>query len=296
MDGLDIRVERGEVFGFLGPNGAGKTTAIRMMVGLLKPTEGSTVIDGELVRAGSNVVKQKVGVCPQEITIWERLTTYENLRLMGDLYQVPQQQLKDNIDTLLAELKLEEKRKTRASSLSGGMKRRLNLAMALVHDPEIVVLDEPSPGLDPQSRLVLWDFIESIPEKGEKTVILTTHFMEEADRLCNRVAIIDHGKLLVNDDPESLKNNLGKGDIIELTLAEGEEGTELTGSLENLEKVVEVRRVANRIWLQAHNAVKLMPEIFHQVERGSHDVMDVKLRKNTLEDVFISLTGRELRE
>jgi len=296
VDGLSISVKKGEVFGFLGPNGAGKTTSIKMMVGLLRPSSGKTLIDGKEIKAGSAVVKEKVGVCPQEITVWDKLSTSENLALIGELYEVPKKLLRSRIDSLLRDLKLEDKRRTLASALSGGMKRRLNLAMALVHDPEIVLLDEPSPGLDPQSRLVLWDFIMTIPKKGEKTVILTTHFMEEADRLCNRVAIIDHGKLLVDDPPEKLKNSLGEGDVIELTLAEGETGGDMAESIESMEEVVKVRVVGNRIWIQAHNAVRYMPEIFRHVDESEHEIMDVKLRKNTLEDVFISLTGRGLRE
>jgi|ETNmetMinimDraft_15_1059895.scaffolds.fasta_scaffold12935_3 ABC-2 type transport system ATP-binding protein len=296
VDGLTIKIKRGEVFGFLGPNGAGKTTSIKMMVGLLKPTSGKTIIDGETIEAGSEVVKEKIGVCPQEITLWDRLTVYENLRLIGDLYETPKEKLNRQIDSLLRELQLEDKRKTRATSLSGGMKRRLNLAMALVHDPEIVVLDEPSPGLDPQSRLVLWDYINTIPKMGDKTVILTTHFMEEADRLCKRVAIIDHGKLLVDDSPEKLKNNLGEGDVVELTLEEMEGSEKLAKDLEKMETVSKVHVVGNKIWLNSLNAVKHLPEIFHQVEIGNKNIVDVKLRKNTLEDVFISLTGRGLRE
>jgi ABC-2 type transport system ATP-binding protein len=296
VDGLTIKIKRGEVFGFLGPNGAGKTTSIKMMVGLLKPTSGKTIIDGETIEAGSEVVKEKIGVCPQEITLWDRLTVYENLRLIGDLYETPKEKLNRQIDSLLRELQLEDKRKTRATSLSGGMKRRLNLAMALVHDPEIVVLDEPSPGLDPQSRLVLWDYINTIPKMGDKTVILTTHFMEEADRLCKRVAIIDHGKLLVDDSPEKLKNNLGEGDVVELTLEEMEGSEKLAKDLEKMKTVSKVHVVGNKIWLNSLNAVKHLPEIFHLVEIGNKNIVDVKLRKNTLEDVFISLTGRGLRE
>ena len=296
VDGLTIKIKRGEVFGFLGPNGAGKTTSIKMMVGLLKPTSGKTIINGMKIIAGSEVVKKKVGVCPQEITLWDRLTVYENLRLIGDLYETPREKLKKQIDSLLCDLQLEDKRKTRVAALSGGMKRRLNLAMALVHDPEIVVLDEPSPGLDPQSRLVLWDYINTIPKMGDKTVILTTHFMEEADRLCNRVAIIDHGRLLVDDSPDNLKNSLGEGDVVELTLAETEGGDKLARDLEKMEIVSKVHVVGNKIWLNSLNAVKHLPEIFHLVEMGNSIIVDVKLRKNTLEDVFISLTGRGLRE
>lgn len=296
VDGLSIKIRRGEVFGFLGPNGAGKTTSIKMMVGLLKPTKGKTIIDGEVIKAGSRVVKEKVGVCPQEITIWDRLTTYENLKMIGDLYEVPKAKLKSQIDSLLTDLQLEEKRNARATTLSGGMKRRLNLAMALVHDPEIIVLDEPSPGLDPQSRLVLWDFIQSIPKKGEKTVILTTHFMEEADRLSNMVAIIDHGKLLVNDTPENLKASIGEGDVLVMAF---EEGADLESAAEDfkIRKDVMAATVASgQLILHMKDAMKKLPEIFNFVRDHGSQIQDVKYRGTTLEDVFVSLTGRGLRE
>lgn len=296
VDDLNIKIRRGEVFGFLGPNGAGKTTSIKMMVGLLRPTSGKTVIDGNVVKAGSKIVKEKIGVCPQEITIWEKLSVYENLRLMGDLYSVPKATADKRIDWLLNSLKLQDKRKTRGSALSGGMKRRLNLAMALVHDPEILVLDEPSPGLDPQSRLVLWDFIESIPAKGDKTVILTTHFMEEADRLSNTVAIIDNGKLLVNDSPRKLKNRIGSGDILELAF---EEGADLDGAAKDFREnmdIISVKISGGRLVLHVNDAIKRLPEIFDFIKDHGSNVQDIRYRGNTLEDVFISLTGRGLRE
>ena len=296
VDGLSIKVKRGEVFGFLGPNGAGKTTSIKMMVGLLKPTSGKTIIGGEEVKAGSKVVKEKVGVCPQEITIWDKLTTYENLKMIGDLYEVPTNTLEKNIDWLLSSLKLEDKRNSHAKALSGGMKRRLNLAMALVHDPEIVVLDEPSPGLDPQSRLVLWDFIESIPKKGEKTVILTTHFMEEADRLSNTVAIIDHGKLLVNDTPERLKSSIGEGDILELAFEEGADLNAAALDFRNRGDVISATAASGRVVLRVKDAMNKLPELFAFVNDHGSEVRDIRYRGNTLEDVFISLTGRGLRE
>jgi ABC-2 type transport system ATP-binding protein len=296
VDGLNIKVRRGEVFGFLGTNGAGKTTSIRMMVGLLKPTKGKTIIDGEVIKAGSKVVKEKVGVCPQEITIWDKLTTYENLRMIGDLYDVPKSKLESQINLLLGNLQLEEKRNAKASALSGGMKRRLNLAMALVHDPEIVVLDEPSPGLDPQSRLVLWDFIQNIPKKGEKTVILTTHFMEEADRLSNMVAIIDHGKLLVNDTPENLKASIGEGDVLVLAFEEGADLESAANDFKIRKDVMAATATGDKVILHMKDAMRKLPEIFKFVsEHGSH-IQDIKYRGTTLEDVFVSLTGRGLRE
>jgi ABC-2 type transport system ATP-binding protein len=296
VDGLSIKVKRGEVFGFLGPNGAGKTTAIKMMVGLLKPTNGKTLIDGTEIKAGSKVIKERVGVCPQEITIWDALTTYENLRMIGDLYDTPKKELEEKIDKLLTDLQLEDKRKSRASALSGGMKRRLNLAMALVHDPEIVVLDEPSPGLDPQSRLVLWDFIQEIPKKGEKTVILTTHFMEEADRLSNTVAIIDHGKLLVNDSPEKLKASIGEGDVLVLTFEEKADVKKAAEDFEKLEDVLSATVSGGDVILRVKDAMSRLPMLFEFVQDHGSQVNDVSYRGTTLEDVFISLTGRGLRE
>ena len=296
VDDLSIQVRRGEVFGFLGPNGAGKTTSIRMMVGLLKPTKGRTIIDGKVIKAGSRIVKEKVGVCPQEITIWEKLTTYENLKMLGNLYEVPKSKLEKNIDSLLSALQLEEKRNARADALSGGMKRRLNLAMALVHDPEIVVLDEPSPGLDPQSRLVLWEFIQAIPKKGEKTVILTTHFMEEADRLSNTVAIIDHGKLLVNDTPQKLKASIGSGDVLVLAFEEGADLNAAASDFQRLDGVLSAAIASGQVVLRVKNAMSKLPELFEFVHDHGSEVRDVRYRGNTLEDVFISLTGRGLRE
>lgn len=296
VNGLSIKIRRGEVFGFLGPNGAGKTTSINMMVGLLKPTSGKTIIDGNEVTAGSRVVKEKVGVCPQEVTIWDRLSTYENLKMIGDLYEVPKNTLKDSINSLLSALKLEDKRNALASALSGGMKRRLNLAMALVHDPEIVVLDEPSPGLDPQSRLVLWDFIEAIPKKGDKTVILTTHFMEEADRLSNKVAIIDHGNLLVNDTPEKLKMSMGKGDVLELAFEESADLDAAVNDFNKMDDIISATVAGGRVVLRVKNAMQKLPELFAFVKDHGSEVQDVRYRGTTLEDVFISLTGRGLRE
>jgi len=192
VDGLSLQIKKGEVFGFLGPNGAGKTTSINMMVGLLKPTSGQVIIDGQDMEKFD---KAAIGVCPQEIVLWDNLTCQECFKLMGDMYEVPKDVLKQRIGKLLEDLFLTDKANVLVRNLSGGMKRRLNLALAVVHQPEIVLLDEPSEGLDPQSRRVLWEYIISLRDDEGKTVILTTHLMDEADRLSDRVAIIDHGKL-----------------------------------------------------------------------------------------------------
>ncbi|HEY4720425.1 MAG TPA: ABC transporter ATP-binding protein, partial [Anaerolineae bacterium] len=201
VQNLSLEIYAGEVFGFLGPNGAGKTTSINMICGLLKPDAGQVLIDGKPVNGGDAAVRSRVGVCPQDIVLWERLTCLEQLQFMGQMYELSGRDARRRAEQLLIDLDLVEKRNAQARTLSGGMQRRLNLAMALVHDPEIVVLDEPEAGLDPQSRVKVREYIQSLARK--KTVILTTHNMDEADRVADRIAIIDHGQLLVLDTPQA---------------------------------------------------------------------------------------------
>ena len=293
VDGLNLRIKRGEVFGFLGPNGAGKTTSIKMMVGLLKPTEGRVLIEGEEIES---VEKGKIGVCPQDLVIWDGLTCEENIALIGDMYEVPRNVLKERVKQLLRDLILSDKTKTLASQLSGGMKRRLNLAMALIHDPEIVVLDEPSAGLDPQSRLVLWEHIHSLSKEKGKTIILTTHIMEEADRLSDRIAIMDHGKLLVLDTPESLKKKIGRGDVVEIQLSNPGMKDKVVSLMRSMEGIEEVKEIKGKVNVRALDAVSKLPEMIRSIEKMGVSILDTSIRRNTLEDVFIHLTGRGLRE
>lgn len=296
VDGLSLRIRKGEVFGFLGPNGAGKTTSIKMMVGLLKPTSGHTLINGEKIEAASRQVKKSIGVCPQDIVIWNRLTCMENLLTMADMYEVPRKASTERAEEMLEDLKLTDKKDVLAINLSGGMKRRLNVAMALIHDPEIVVLDEPTAGLDPQSKLVVTEYIGGLKETKRLTVILTTHEMEIADQLSDRVAIIDHGKLLVLDTPENLKDRIGKGDIVEITLNDKTKNKIAREALQGLEGIQEVNEIREKIVVRALDAVNKFPNIFKLLESKNVMVLDVSLRKNSLEDVFITLTGRGLRE
>jgi ABC-2 type transport system ATP-binding protein len=292
VDDLTLQINKREIFGFLGPNGAGKTTAINMMVGLLTPTAGTVLINGQ---DRARVPKRSIGICPQELVLWEELTCAENLTVMGDMYNLPRAVTSERVHSLLDDLALSDKAKVRVSQLSGGMKRRLNVALAVVHDPDIVVLDEPSAGLDPQSRLLLWDFIRSLKGTG-KTTILTTHAMEEADALSDRVAIIDHGKLLQLDTPANLKRTVGSGDIIEMQLAEPERNESVMARLKSIKGILEIKDVGGRINVQALNAVSLLPEIIERVDATRARVSDIAIRENTLEDVFIYLTGRGLRE
>jgi ABC-2 type transport system ATP-binding protein len=215
---------------------------------------------------------------------------------MGDMYEVPKDELQKRINSLLENLFLTDKADTLASKLSGGMKRRLNLALALIHQPEIVVLDEPSEGLDPQSRRVLWNYIRSLRDDEGKTVILTTHIMDEADRLSDRIAIIDHGQLLRLDTPENLKKEIGEGDVVSMKISDSKKNSEVIKSLQSLEHVESVLEVDGVINVRALNAVSKLPIIMEQIEKENIRIEDLSVRPNTLEDVFIELTGTSLRE
>ena len=293
VDGLNIKIKKGEVFGFLGPNGAGKTTSIKMMVGLLRPTSGNVLINGVDV---DKIEKGTIGICPQELMLWENLTCKESLNLMADMYEVPKKIRDERVQKLLDDLFLVEKADTVVTKLSGGMKRRLNLALSVIHEPEIVVLDEPSEGLDPQSRRVLWNYIRSMRDEQGKTVILTTHLMDEADHLSDRIGIVDHGKLIRLDTPENLKNEIGEGDIVDMKLSEASKNLDIIQELESNEQILSVVEANGRIHIRALNAVGKLPLMMQAVEKFDVHIADLSVRQNTLEDVFIDLTGTGLRE
>jgi len=291
---LSLDVYRGEIFGLLGPNGAGKTTSINMICGLLKPDSGVIVFHGVQVPDASSVYS-RVGVCPQTNILWERLTCIEQLQFIGEMYGLAGGQARRRGEELLAQMGLEDKRRKLACTLSGGMQRRLNLIMALVHDPEIVVLDEPEAGLDPQGRVMVREFVRSMARK--KTVILTTHNMDEADRMADRVAIIDHGELLVMDTPQELKHRLGKGDVVEIRLKNGF-GDEAAArqNLAPISQDVNLDEHNQLVQIRALNAVSHLPAIIEALASAHFQASEVNVRANTLEDVFIQLTGRRLRE
>ncbi|MCJ2531316.1 MAG: ATP-binding cassette domain-containing protein [Candidatus Thermoplasmatota archaeon] len=296
VDRLSLKIKTGEVFGFLGPNGAGKTTSIRMMTGLLKPTSGKVLIEGEEIEAVSERVKRNIGLSPQDIVVWDLLTTRENLLLVADMYGVARQVSAPRATELLEAMNLTEKRDVVAKNLSGGMKRRLNLAMALIHDPETIVLDEPITGLDPQSRLMVSDYIRSLGEDEGKTIILTTHLMEIAEQMSDRVAIIDHGKLLVLDTPDQLKKTVGKGDVVEISLEDEGKNLQTIQMLEKMDGMEEVNEIRGNITLRALNALNMLPAIISSLQGMKADILNLSLRSNSLENVFITLTGRGLRE
>jgi ABC-2 type transport system ATP-binding protein len=291
--GLSLDVFRGEVFGFLGPNGAGKTTTIRMICGLLGADAGSIRVHGTLLSQNARACRRRIGLCPQDLVVWETLTCLEQLTFVGTQYDMSWGAARRRASELLETLGLPEKGHSLAKTLSGGMKRRLNLALALVHDPELLVLDEPQAGLDPQSRILVREYILSLAE--EKTVLLTTHEMDEADRLAGRIGIIDHGEILVLDTPERLKETHSGGEILEMNLGESLDG--LDGFLAQLpEDLTALESLPGTLRLTGPTLQDRVPTLFQALAVAGLEASDVTLRKPTLEDVFISLTGRGLRE
>jgi ABC-2 type transport system ATP-binding protein len=290
VDHLDFAIFRNEIFGLLGPNGAGKTTAISMICGLLKPTSGSITFND----FNGKDHKSLIGYCPQENIFYPKLTCLEQLLFIGSLYGLSSTFIKERATLELEMLGLSNKANVMAGKLSGGMKRRLNIALALIHDPEILILDEPEAGLDPQSRILVRDFIRKIGK--EKTVLLTTHNMDEADRLADRIAIIDHGKLLLLDTPLNLKRTVGEGDILEIEI------TNYTKeSIERFISQIEQSGMtaidnSGSIFIKHPAILENLPFIKNSAEGLGIVIDEIKLRQNSLEDVFIHLTGRNLRQ
>lgn len=295
VDNLDLDVRDGEIFGFLGPNGAGKTTSIKMMTGMLKPTSGTTFVGQNKITSHSRQIKLQVGVCPQDVTIWEKLTCLENLTLMGRMFGMPKPNAVSRAAELLDCVGLDSKAKVRGSRLSGGMKKCLNIAMALVHDPGIIVLDEPITGLDPQSRLLVSDYISKLCKEQGKTVILTTHLMEVAAKLSDRIAIIDHGRLQALDTLQNLKKTMGEGDVVEISIVGGSELERALQIIKSLDGVDKAILHQGKIRFQALDAVNMLPEISRIIDSIGARIEDISLRSSTLEDIFISLTGKKLR-
>ncbi len=295
VNGLSFGVLAGEIFGLLGPNGAGKTTTMNMLCGLLQPDAGTVSIHGRPLCRGNRDVRLQVGVCPQEAVLWERLTGLEQLQFAGQMYGMAGPAARRSGRQLLADLDLDAARDKQARMLSGGMKRRLSLAMALIHDPQIVVLDEPEAGLDPQSRVAVREYIRGLA--GRKTVILTTHDMDEADRMVDRLAIIDRGNLLVLDTPQALKRAVGGGDIVEIALDGGQETLRcVEPALAAFVDRSAIQYLDGRLIIRSLDVVSKLAAILGALAGCGLRPGEVHVRANSLEDVFIQLTGRRLRQ
>ena len=293
VDGLDLSVREGEIFGLLGPNGAGKTTTVGMLTTRVIPTEGTAMVRGVDVVARPTVAKQLIGVVSQSNTLDRSVDVWENLYFHGRYFGMSSRDARRRADESLELFRLTDRAHADVSTLSGGMAQRLMVARAIMHRPQVLFLDEPTAGLDPQSRLALWDILGDLNRSGQ-TILLTTHYMEEAEQLCRRVAIMDHGKLLALDTPDALKRSLGADTVV--TITSDERLDELARHIEAMQGVTRVHVVDQtvRVGLRGSNGV--LPRILGHAEDGGFHVKDLSIAEPTLETVFITLTGKDLRE
>ncbi len=292
VDRVSFSVKNGEIFGLLGPNGAGKTTTISILSTILNLTSGNATVNGKSVSRDKDAVRKLIGIVFQDPSLDDELTGRENLDIHARLYGVRGREKKEAIDRVLKLVELDDKADKQVKTYSGGMKRRLEIARGFIHNPKILFLDEPTIGLDPQTRRKIWDYIKHLNETERLTIILTTHYMEEADELCDRIAIIDHGRIIKLDTSERLKDSLG-GDIIRI-------GTNASKKLIHLIKSKRIAKNAKEydggVETATKDGSKAIPRIIEIAKDNGIDVSYTTLKRPTLEDVFISLTGKEIRE
>jgi ABC-2 type transport system ATP-binding protein len=291
VDKLSFAVEPGEVFGLLGPNGAGKTTTLSMLCTILKPTSGTAIINGFDITKQPSEVRRSIGIVFQDPSIDDRLTGRENLEMHANLYGVARSEVKKRIDEVLNLVELEDKADFLMRTYSGGMRRRLEIARGLIHYPKVLFLDEPTIGLDPQTREHIWTYISKLSKRENITMILTTHYMEEADKLCEKVAIVDYGKIVTLDEPKRLKDEL-EGDIISLKVSLVKE---LSTELKKMEPVKDLKEHEGELTLVVKNGNAVMPRVVETAARLGIHIESMSIREPTLEDVFLHYTGREIR-
>jgi ABC-2 type transport system ATP-binding protein len=294
VDGVSFSVQPGEVFGLLGPNGAGKSTLIRMLTTLLPPTNGTARVGGFDIVKDADGVRRTIGVIPQAMTSDTELSVEENLIIFSKLYGVPRARRKPLIDELLAAVDLTEWRHKQVMYLSGGMRRRVEIARGLVHEPKIFFLDEPTTGLDPVSRVAVWEMIQKVKKARDLTVLLTTHYMDEADRLCDRIAIVDHGKLVALDSPLKLKASIPSQNAIEVSFSSVPE--QWAGRLEQLPHVQSVTNDDHVFRIATANGPETTMALVAASEAAGITVQSLAVKSTTLDDVFVHYTGRDLRD
>lgn len=294
VDKVSFDVKKGEIFGFLGPNGAGKSTTINMLTTLLLPTGGTATINGYDIARDQDHVRKSIGIVPQDTVLESELTARENMIFHGEIYGMSKQDIEERIPDLLKLVELDGRENSRVKTFSGGMKRRLEIVKSFLHTPEIIFLDEPTTGLDPQSRRVVWDHINHLNKDEGVTIFLTTHYMDEADYLCDRIGIMDNGKLLDLDTPENLKEKIGGGDLIDI---------KFSGDDEVFLKVIHdsctcevVSRKDHHIKVQAKKDEVQLANLIKIADDAGITIESLSIREPTLEDVFIHFTGRQIRE
>jgi ABC-2 type transport system ATP-binding protein len=292
VDGISFEVAEGEIFGFLGPNGAGKTTTIKMLTTLLQPTSGLCKVNGYDAVKQPTEVRKSIGLVPQELTVDDDLTGRENMLLQATLYGVELKVAKERIDELLKLVKLEEAAERMVKTYSGGMRKRLELAEGLIHRPKVLFLDEPTLGLDIQTRTTMWDHIRELKKSSNMTVFMTTHYLEEADSLCDRIGIIDKGKIMALDTPYALKASLG-GDVISLKI--GDE-TDYTEKIKSVEGVFSVKKEDGSYRVKVLNGETVTAPLLQEISKNGGKVTYVSLERPNMDQVFLEYTGRSLRD
>lgn len=288
---ISFSIKKGEVFGLLGPNGAGKSTTINMMSTILKSDEGSIFIDKNDLNENPNVCKQLIGVVPQEISLYDEFTAYDNLLFWGSLYQIPLKELKERITNILELIGLTDRKDDLIKTYSGGMKRRINIASALLHDPKILFMDEPTVGVDPQSRNRIFEIVETLNKEG-MTIVYTTHYMEEVERLCNRIAIIDAGEIIAQGTQAELQKQSDVVEKIEITFE-----TVSENQLKELQKLLQLEMVQDeQKVIIACDVNKDLSNIITVCNNSGLKIEDLELKKVNLEAIFLNLTGKQLRD
>lgn len=295
VQGISFDIQQGEIFSLLGPNGAGKTTTISMLSCLLSPTEGDALIDGHSVRTQANAVKQVIGVVPQEIALYPDLTARENLRFWGGMYNLSGARLKERVEETLEIAGLSDRANEKVETYSGGMKRRINIAVGLLHEPKVLFMDEPTVGIDPQSRRRILDTVLELNQRG-LTVLYTTHYMEEAAELSRRIGIVDHGKLIALGTQDELTKLVGESDTVRIGISGVSDTQALLAALRALSGVQHAGLEEDELVLQATNANARLSQIIGAISAAGGQVKSIKVAEPNLEAVFLHLTGRALRD
>ena len=298
VKGINFSVDYGEIFGFLGPNGAGKSTTIKVIIGLLRPTAGKVYLDGFNIEENPYEARMSKGYASQETSVDDRLTAYENIYLQGRFFHLDAKTIEKRAKDVLEMFGLWERRNDLVDSFSGGMRKRLDIAGALIHEPKILFLDEPTLGLDIQTRHAIWNYITDLQKNLKMTIFLTTHYLEEADALCDRVAIIDHGEIKAMDKPGVLKSSIG-GDIITLTFSNDKGKTDsFLPIIKEIDNVKSVNPLKNGIYqiVVSKNGDEVIPVIFSLAQQKHINITSVRLKRPTLDDVYLKYTGTTIRE